>query len=173
MLLDNVVIQDSSVVCVTYTHYFDTDSGRISWLLDGTYLLDYDRQLSKQSMSESLEGTCRYPELVLRNKLRWRSGDFSSTITGIYTASYDDNLEQYTAGDLAAFGITANRKVPSWLKWNWSISYDLAQHAYLKFGVDNLFDRQAPVAYGTSANVDHFNHDTYGRFYRLSYVFRF
>jgi iron complex outermembrane receptor protein len=171
--LENLGVQKTSGIDVTYTHYFDSDWGQFTWLFDGTYLLNYDRQLSKQSAIEDLEGTFRYPELVLRNKLRWRTGDWSTALTGIYTSSYEDNLEQYTESDLANFGILANRKVPSWLKWNLSVSYDLSQYSYLTFGINNLFDKAAPLAYGTSANVDHFNHDTYGRYYRLSYVHRF
>lgn len=171
--LENLGIQETRGVDVTYTHYFDTDIGKITWLIDATYLLDFDRQLSKQSASEALAGNFRYPELVLRNKLRWQRGDWRAALTGVYTASYDDNLEQYTADDLAGFGIQANRKVPSWLKWNLTVSYDLSSDAYVAIGIENLLDREAPVAYGTSANVDHFNHDSYGRYYRFSYVQRF
>lgn len=171
--LENLGVQETSGIDVTYTHYFDTDWGQFTWLLDGTYLLDFDRQLSKQSASESLEGSFRYPQLVVKNKLRWRSDDWSASLSAVYTSSYDDDLEQYTAGDLADFGISANRKVPSWLKWNVSLSHDLTPNAYIQLGIDNLFDQAAPIAYGTSANVDHFNHDTYGRFYRLTFIYRY
>ncbi|WP_223669505.1 TonB-dependent receptor [Kangiella shandongensis] len=171
--LENLGVQEVEGIDLAYTQYFDIDSGELSLLLDGTYLLDFNKQLSKQSEVESLEGTFRYPELILRARLRWSGDDWFGSVTGNYISSYDDDLEGYDEQQLTDFGISREREVPSWVKWNFTVGYDLTGNSYLRLGIDNLLDEEAPVAYGTSANVDHFNHDTYGRFYQLKYTYNF
>ncbi|TQV75488.1 TonB-dependent receptor [Aliikangiella marina] len=171
--LENLGIQETSGIDFTYTQHWNANESRWSLLLDGTYLLDYDRQRSKQAEVEPLEGTFRYPELILRAKLRWRNDDWSTSLTGYYVSSYDDDLEKYTDDELSAFGISRNRKIPAWLEWRLSVGYEINQDAHLRLSIDNLLDEDAPLAYGTSANVDHFNHDTMGRFFRLTYTQNF
>lgn len=171
--LENLGVQETSGLDITYTQRWDMGSNRLTFLVDGTYLLDYQRQLSKQAEVEELQGTFRYPELLLRTKLRLTNDRWSTSISANYTSSYDDDLEKYSENELSAFGITADREVPSWIEWRLSVGYELSKNSYLRLGIQNLFDNEAPLAYGTSANVDHFNHDTMGRFYRLSYTHNF
>jgi len=171
--LENLGVQETSGIDFTYTHHWDAANGKWTFLLDSTYLLEYHRQLSKQAEVEALEGTFRYPELIVRTKLRYKADKWSTSITGYYTSSYEDDLEKYTDGELDAFGISRDRKIPSWLEWRLSLGYEFNRNSYLRFSIDNLFDKDAPLAYGTSANVDHFNHDTFGRFFRLTYTHNF
>ncbi len=171
--LENLGIQETSGIDLTYTQRWDMGSQRYTFLVDGTYLLDYQRQLSKQAEIEELDGTFRYPELLLRAKLRVSDDKWSASISANYTSSYEDDLEKFTDEELSAFGIESDREVPSWIEWRLSLGYELTDASYLRFGIQNLFDNEAPTAYGTSANVDHFNHDTMGRFYRLSYTHSF
>ena len=55
------------------------------------------------------------------------------------------------------------------------MAYDLTSNATVSLAVDNLFDKEAPYAYGSSssANVDLVNHDTMGRYYTLGLNYRF
>ena len=171
--LENLGSQNTSGIDFTYTHHFESSLGRWTFLLDGTHLLEYERQLSKQSEVEVLEGTFRYPELLLRAKLRWKNDDWSASLSSYHTTSYQDDLEKYSDSDLAGFGISRDRKIPSWTEWRLSLGKSFGEDTHLRFSIDNLLDEEAPLAYGTSANVDHFNHDTMGRFYRLTYTQNF
>jgi len=171
--LENLGIQETSGVDFSYTQYFDNSVGRWTFLVDGTYLLDFNRQRSKQSEVESLEGTFRYPELILRTKLRWKNDDWSASLSANYISSYEDDLEKYSEGELTGFGISADREIPSWTEWKFSVGHELSEDAHLRLTINNLTDASAPLAYGTSANVDHFNHSTLGRSYRLIYTHSF
>ncbi|MCH8500889.1 MAG: TonB-dependent receptor [Aliidiomarina sp.] len=172
--LENLGTQKTRGIDATYTHYFDIDGvARFTWLVDLTVLLKFDRQLSQNADVEQLAGSFRYPRTVLTNTLRWSRDDWFGNIRIQYTSGYDDDIEAFRVADLERLGISADRKVPSWTKVNATLGYDLSENLTLRFNVENLFDRQAPFAYGTSANVDHFNHDTMGRYYRLSATYRF
>jgi outer membrane receptor for ferrienterochelin and colicin len=171
--LQNLGIQETSGIDLTYTHHWGEGDNRWTFLIDGTYLLDYERQISKQAEVEDLAGTFRYPELIVRTKLRYRNDNWSTSLTANYTSSYDDDLEKYSSTELDDFGISEERQIPSWLEWNLSVGYNLNDDASIRLGINNLLDNEAPLAYGTSANVDHFNHDTLGRSYRLTYTQNF
>ncbi|MCC5854614.1 MAG: TonB-dependent receptor [Idiomarina sp.] len=172
--LENLGIQKTEGLDFTYTHYFDIDGvARFTWLTDVTHLLSFDRQLSQQADTEKLASTFRYPRTIFTNTLRWDRDRLFGNIRVQYTSGYDDDIETLGQADLDRLGITADRKVPSWTKVNTTVGYEFSDNFTVRFNIENLFDRQAPYAYGTSANVDHFNHDTMGRFYRVSATYRF
>lgn len=172
--LENLGTQKTRGIDLTYTHHFDIDGvARFTWLTDVTHLLEFERQLSQNAEPERLEGTFRYPQTILTNTLRWSRDAWFGNVRVQYTSSYDDDIEGFRQADLDRLGISANRKVPSWTKVNTTVGYEFSENLIVRFNIENLFDRQAPYAYGTSANVDHFNHDTMGRFYRLSAMYRF
>ncbi|MCC5880580.1 MAG: TonB-dependent receptor [Idiomarina sp.] len=171
--LENLGTQKTHGLDFTYTHRFETSWANFTWLFDATHLLSFERQLSQEAEREHLAGTFRYPETVLTNTLRWSRDDWFGNVMVQYTSGYDDDIEALTEADLERLQISADRQVPSWTKVNATVGYDISDSWTVRFNVENLFDRRAPTAYGTSANVDHFNHDTMGRFYRVSmrYVF--
>lgn len=171
--LENLGLQKTHGIDVTYTQHFDTALANFTWLVDVTHLLGFERQLSQEAEREHLAGTFRYPETVLTNTLRWSRDDWFGNIMVQYTSGYDDEVEALTAADFDRLGIEPGRQIPSWTKVNATVGYDITEQWTVRLNVENLFDRSAPLAYGTSANVDHFNHDTMGRFYRVSmrYVF--
>lgn len=172
--LENLGIQKTHGLDITYTHYFDVDGwGSFTWLTDITHLLGFERQLSRQADKEELAGSFRYPETIITNTLRWDRDKFFGNIRVQWVSSYDDDIEALTQADLDRLGIAANRKVPSWTKVNATLGYEFTDNLTVRLNVENLFDRQAPYAYGTSANVDHFNHDTMGRYFRVNATYRF
>ncbi|RUO36771.1 TonB-dependent receptor [Aliidiomarina shirensis] len=172
--LENLGKQTTQGVDLTYTQYFEVDGiASFTWLVDFTHLLNFDRQLSQNAEEEALAGSFRYPRTVVTNTLRWDREEWFGNLRVQYTSGYDDDIEAFQQSDLDRLGISANRKVPSWTKVNATVGYEISENITLRFNIENLFDRQAPFAYGTSANVDHFNHDTMGRFYRLSATYRY
>lgn len=172
--LQNLGLQETDGIDVTYTQYFDfAEYGDVRWTFDATHVLNFDRQLSEQAEVEQLAGDWRYPDTLVTTRLTWDHDDWFAGMTLQYTAGYRDNIEGLNEAELARLGITADREIPSWTKVNANLGYEVSDALTLRFNIENLFDREAPTAYGTSANVDHFNHDTMGRFYRLSATYRF
>jgi len=172
--LENLGIQKTDGIDITYTHRYDAGAyGDLTWTFDATHVMNFERQKSKEAEVEQLAGDWRYPETLITTRLNWDHDDWFGGLTLQYTAGYDDNIEGLTASELDRLGISAEREIPSWTKVNANLGYEVSDNLTLRFKVENLLDREAPIAYGTSANVDHYNHDTMGRFYRLSATYRF
>ncbi|RUO39417.1 TonB-dependent receptor [Pseudidiomarina aestuarii] len=172
--LQNLGKQETDGLDVTYTHYFDmNDMGSLRWTVDATHLFSFERQLSQEADIEELAGDWRYPDTIITSRLRWSGDDWFGGVSAQYTSAYNDNIEGLNQSELDRLGISANRQVPSWTKVNAHVGYDVSRDLTLRLSIENLFDREAPTAFGTSANVDHYNHDTMGRFYRLSATYRF
>jgi outer membrane receptor protein involved in Fe transport len=162
--LTNLGFQETEGLDFSYTHDWDVDSvGGFTFLFDATYLLGFDRKASDTAPVESLEGTFRYPEWLANAKLRWRNGAWGASLGANYTSSYDDDPDPRT---LQAVGLPANAdvEVDSWLTFDASLRYDFSDKTFGSLTVRNLTDEEPPLVLGTSANVDHINHDTLGRF---------
>ncbi|ADN76448.1 TonB-dependent receptor [Ferrimonas balearica DSM 9799] len=172
--LQNLGTQKTDGIDLTYRHYF---SGLgIDWTLlaDVTHVLSFKRQKSASVGEEELAGTYQYPETLATTTLRFDRDQWFGSVTALYTSGYEDNdLDALSDFDLARLGITADREVPSWTKVNLQLGYDVGDHQTLRLTVENLFDREAPVVYGSSQNIDVYNHDILGRYYRASYTYRF
>jgi outer membrane receptor protein involved in Fe transport len=168
--LTNLGFQETSGLDISSTLYFDLDAlGSLTLLADAAYLLDFDRQASPASPIIEEAGEFTYPELTLTGRARWRKDDWRASVSGRYVSSYRDDpsprvLETAIANGLVPSGY---EDVDSWLTFDASISYDYAENSFIQLSIDNLFDNDPPLALATGANVDHFNHDTMGRFVTL------
>ncbi|MDF2178853.1 TonB-dependent receptor [Aliiglaciecola sp. CAU 1673] len=167
--LENLGRQETHGLDLTFTQYL----GGWTLMADVTHLLGFERQLSPLAETEELADSFRYPETIATAKVKWSSGDWFAGLTARYTSDYKDDVEGLTDADFERLGINNMRRVPSWTVWDVYAGVDLSTNATLTLSVDNLFDRDAPTAYGTSANVDHFNHSTLGTFYKLDIAYRF
>jgi len=198
--LSNVGEQTVSGFDFTYTQTLRTESiGRFTLLFDSTYLAEFDRNRSALSSTENLAGTFRYPRIIASLKLKWSYDDYFASAAANYTHHYydevgllgrrnapgesydpsDSNYDPYDALDYIAENQgeeavpARNREVPSWTVINAKFGVDLTDDSTLTFGVNNLFDRHAPLVYGRYLNADMLNHDVMGRYYRISYIQRF
>ena len=84
--------------------------------------------------------------------------------------------ENYTSPRvLEAVGKPADARVTvdSWTVFDLNVSYDLTEQTLLQLSVRNLFDEEPPEVLGSSANVDHINHDSMGRFITLRATYQF
>lgn len=171
--LSNLGYQHARGVDLTYTQrIYDTPYGDFTLLADASYLLEFERQASAGATPIDEAGRYRYPQLVASGKLRWRQGDWRSSLQVNYTASYDDDPDPRT---LTAVGLptTAQVEVDAWTTVDFSVSRDLGEAGRIQLNVRNLFDEDAPRVLGSGANVDHINHDTLGRFITLKVTRRF
>lgn len=165
--LENLGTQETDGFDLSSTWYLPKSGsyGNFSLLFDASYLNSFDKQLSKSSTTEELAGEWRYPKWRANAKLRWELDEIYASLGMDYTGDYNDDDE---VGDTPQ-----GRKVPSWTIFTAYMAYDLTSNATVSLAVDNLFDKEAPYAYGSSANVDLVNHDTMGRYYTLGLNYRF
>ncbi|SHG93907.1 TonB-dependent receptor domain-containing protein [Ferrimonas marina] len=172
--LQNLGTQETHGLDLTYSQDFTALGVDWTLLSDITHVLSFKRQKSASVGEEELAGSYQYPETLASATLRFARNDWFGSMTALYTSGYEDNdLDALSDFDLERLGISADREVPSWTKVNAQVGYDLGEHHTLRLAVENLFDRDAPVVYGSSQNVDVFNHDILGRYYRVSYTYRF
>ncbi|MBQ1782327.1 MAG: TonB-dependent receptor [Gammaproteobacteria bacterium] len=165
--LENLGTQETDGFDLSSTWYLPKSGsyGNFSLLFDASYLNSFDKQLSKSATTEELAGEWRYPQWRANAKLRWELDDLYASLGMDYTGDYNDDDE---VGDTPE-----GRKVPSWTIFTAYMAYDVTKNATVSLAVDNLFDKEAPYAYGSSANVDLLNHDTMGRYYTLGLNYRF
>jgi outer membrane receptor protein involved in Fe transport len=191
--LQNIGSQKVSGFDMTYTQYIDTESaGRFTVLFDSTYLDKFERSRTLLSNTEQLAGSFRYPRIVASLKLRWSQDDLFGSISANYTHKYRDEIAElgelnadpndptdYDALDYIrdTVGLDAvpspDRDVPSWTTVNMEFGKDFGDDITVRFGINNLFDEDAPFVYGRYLNADMLNHDVMGRYYRLTYTQRF
>lgn len=180
--LINIGVQKTDGVDFSATHDWDAgEAGRFRFYFDTTYTRSFERSESCDSLRPTPRrgtGACingqrladrsgefRYPEWLGTAGARWRYKDFSTSLSAKYTSSYydDDQRENVPAG----------RKIASSTIFDLNVGWTLSKEQYLAFNVRNLFDREPPSALGSTAGVDFFNHNSMGRFYTVSYEYRF
>jgi outer membrane receptor protein involved in Fe transport len=64
----------------------------------------------------------------------------------------------------------AQVEVDSWLVFDTSVTFDVTEKATVRLNVQNILDEEPPLVLGASANVDHINHDSLGRFISLRFT---
>ncbi|WP_237065485.1 TonB-dependent receptor domain-containing protein [Microbulbifer guangxiensis] len=171
--LTNLGWQKTSGVDMAFTQYFDTDNwGSFRFVLDGTYLSEFDKLPSDTFGIISEAGQYTYPRWLAKTSLRWRYEDWSAQLGARYTHSYMDDPSPRV---LEAVGLPddAAVEVDSWTVFDLSLSRDFNNGSYASLRVNNLLDEEPPLVLGTGANVDHFNHSSMGRFVTLRYSYAF
>jgi iron complex outermembrane recepter protein len=176
--LENTGKQDVRGLDLSFDQYFDFDAGTLSINIDATHYLEFERNKPGSDASEELIGTWRYPENIASVKIGWSQGNFYSSITANYTDSYNDDIEGLRGrqiDELDALGElneNGTRNVDSWTTVRTNIGYDF-DNMNVNLTINNLFDEEPPVAYGSSRGYDSINHNAMGAFYRLSFTYKF
>ncbi|GAA5525389.1 vitamin B12 transporter BtuB [Microbulbifer aestuariivivens] len=171
--LTNLGWQKTSGVDMAFTHYLDTQNwGSLRFVLDGTYLTEFDKLPSDGADVLSEAGQYTYPRWLANASVRWRYEDWSAQLAANYTHSYKDDP---TPRVLEAVGLPDNAEVEvdAWTVFDLSLSRDFNNGSYASLRVNNLLDEEPPLVLGTSANVDHFNHSSMGRYVTLRYSYAF
>ncbi|AOS98384.1 Colicin I receptor precursor [Microbulbifer aggregans] len=171
--LTNLGWQKTNGVDMAFTQYFDTENwGSFRFVLDGTYLTEFDKLPSDALGIVSEAGQYTYPRWLANTSLRWRYEDWSAQLGARYTHSYMDDPSPRV---LEAVGLPDNAEVEvdSWTVFDLSLSRDFNNGSYASLRINNLLDEEPPLVLGTGANVDHFNHSSMGRFMTLRYSYAF
>ncbi len=167
--LTNLAFQETSGIDFAYTQYIDIGRGELSLTADATYVFEFETQASDSAPVIDEAGDFRTPELLARLRGRYSMDDWSASLTMRYTGDYRDDPSGRT---LEAVGLPSDAEVqvPSWTVWDASFSYDINEDSFVSLTARNLLDRDPPLVLGTSANVDHINHTSLGRFLTLRFV---
>lgn len=179
LLLDNTGTQELKGIDWDITHDFKLSSGTIELGFSGTHYLTYDRNKPGSDEIESLAGTFRYPETIASAELFYVQEDWYVGAYLFFTDSYQDDIIRLRGreiDELIDMGVITEdnqqRNVSSWTTVTLSAGYYF-ENADLRLTIDNLFDREAPTAFGSSRGFDAYNHDPYGTIYNVSLSYYF
>ena len=178
LLLDNTGKQKVSGIDVSLFHLVDFDNGELELGFDATHYLSYERNIRGSDEIEELAGAWQYPRNVATAKVFWVQEDWFAGINVFFTDAYQDDIEGLRGrqiDELVALGaIDENemRDVASWTTVTLSAGYYF-ENAEVRFAIDNLFDKDAPTAYGSARGFDSFNHDQFGTRYNVSLNYKF
>ncbi|WP_189404014.1 TonB-dependent receptor domain-containing protein [Alteromonas halophila] len=176
--LENTGTQELEGIDLSLTHDIVFDQGDLELGLSGTHYLTYDRNKPGSDEIESLAGQFRYPETIATAEIFWTTEDWYAGAYIYYTDSYKDEtirLRGREIDELEALGAldeNGERDISSWTTVSFSAGYYF-ENADVRLTIDNLFDRDAPVAYGSARGFDAYNHDPYGTMYTLSLSYYF
>ena len=179
--LINVGQQKTDGVDIRFDYRFDPRSwGQLTWQTDATWVNSFKRSESCGDDSSSDRrgaGPCRngqrlvervgefrYPEWTINTGLRYSNG-------AVFGRLFANHIDGYFDDDQRD-GVPEGRRVASWTTLNLTLGWDIDENHSVDLNVRNLTDRDPPVALGSAANVDLFNHNTLGRFFTLNWVYR-
>jgi iron complex outermembrane recepter protein len=180
--LINIGQQKTDGIDLRFEHRFDDGGwGRLTWQFDTTWVNSFERSEScglDEATDRRGVGRCvggqrlvervgefRYPEWTVNTGFRWRRGDLFARLHANYVDGFYDDDQRA--------GVPAGRRVSSWTTLNATIGWDITERQSIDLTVRNLADRDPPLALGSAANVDLYNHDTLGRFFTLNWIFRY
>lgn len=173
LLLDNTGTQKLSGLDISVFQAFEFDSGDIALSFDATHYLSFERNIPGSDEIEELAGTWQYPKNVANADVFWEAEDWFAGITIFYTGAYEDDIERLRGREIdeltniGAIGEDETRDVKAWTTVDFSAGYTFDK-LELRLRIENLFDKDAPVAYGSSRGYDSFNHDPFGRRFTVS-----
>jgi iron complex outermembrane recepter protein len=176
--LQNTGTQEVSGVDFTADHKFELSNSSITVALNGTHYVSFEKNIAGSDQIEELIGTWRYPENIANLSLFWDFDNYYAGLTAYYTSAYSDDILRLRGRqidellDLGELDENEQRDVSAWTTVRLSAGYEF-EHATIGLTIDNLFDREPPVAYGSSRGFDSLNHDAYGTTYRLSLTYFF
>lgn len=179
--LINVGRQRTDGVDIGFDHRFpETGLGRLSFYTDATWVRSFQRSQSCSATDPSTRrgaGPCvdgqqliervgefRFPEWTVNAGLRLTRGDVTARLWANHVDGYYDDDERAD--------VPAERRIGSWTTANLNLDWDFSERQTLGLTIRNLADRDPPVALGSAANVDLFNHNTLGRTWTLTWIYR-
>jgi outer membrane receptor protein involved in Fe transport len=143
---------------------FETENG--SWViqLDGTYLLNYEKEIAG---GEIIDHTGRFnnnhdgffTELRSNLTVNWSIDDWSVTGTARYIGGVTETESGWWTEDF-------DREVPSMTTFDLQGTWQATDNVALTLGADNLFDKQPPFVFSAfGANTDVTTYNVLGAFY--------
>jgi iron complex outermembrane recepter protein len=151
---------------------FETDFGDFGLGLDGTYLLEYDKELALNNIVDhvgrfDVNNDGMFAKLKSNFTVNWDISDFSTTLTTRYISGVVETESGWWTDDF-------ERDVDSNVVVDLQASYTATEHLTITAGVDNMFDKAPPFVYSAfGANTDVATYDVIGRVVYLRAGVRF
>ena len=152
-------------------------AGRFSASLNGTVILNYDRQFGPQEADRSNLGVFLNDQVVQKWRHRlsfgWDQGPFGVTLANSYSSGYTD---QNTTYDPSSDTVLPSRKVAAYSLWDLTGSWSVSKQLKLRAGILNLLDTAPPFsnqAYYFLAGYDPTYTDPRGRSFYASATYSF
>ncbi|WP_395341519.1 TonB-dependent receptor domain-containing protein [Ningiella sp. W23] len=178
LLLDNTGTQELSGIDISFFQRFEFSSYDLELSFDGTRYISFERNIPGSDQIEQLAGSFQYPKTVANAEVFVVTDDWFAGFTLFITGEYEDDtirLRSRELEELQALGEIDDedrRTIESFTTLDFSAGYYF-DNLDIRLRIENLLDKDAPVAYGTSRGYDSFNHDPFGRRYTLSATYRF
>ncbi|MEK8045169.1 TonB-dependent receptor [Ideonella margarita] len=154
-----------------------TELGRFGVSLNGTLVLEYERQFGPLEAYRSNLGTFLNDQVIQRWRHRvsvdWDQGPFGLTLSNQFSSGYTD---QNTAYDQVTNALLPARKVKPYSLWDLSGSWTVNKQLKVRGGIQNLFDTAPPFsnqAYYFLATYDPTYTDPRGRTFYASAQYSF
>ena len=177
--MENTGTQEVEGIDIDIAQDFDLWGGLLSIDADWTHYISFERNKPGSDEVEELIGTYRYPKNIANLSLFWGNDDYAGGISIRYTDSYEDDIEGLrtrAVNELIDTGVIVDletgRDVSSWT----TVDANFAMYfkdSTLRFNVDNIFDLDPPVVYGSSRGIDTINHNAYGTTFKVAYTYFF
>ncbi len=172
LLLDNTGSQKLAGVDFSLTHDIEFAGGTLELGLSGTHYLKYERNKIGSDQIEELAGQFRYPETIATGEIFWTTEDWYVGAYLNYTDGYKDDIDRLRGREideidaLGQLNAEGQRNVASWTTVTFSAGYYF-ENVDVRLTVENAFDQDAPLAYGSARGFDSYNADPYGTRYQL------
>ena len=153
----NVTRREVSGVDLNARYESDTEIGRLTFGLSGSYLTDFTGQVSDLAAPVDQRNTLYRPiDLSLRANASWSSNGLTAFAALNYRDSYQDNvandIDAWTTVDISLLYDVAGRR------------HDVLANIRVGLSVTNLFDEEPPfVSTAEGLNFDTANADPFGR----------
>ncbi len=178
LLLDNTGTQTLSGIDYSVFHALEFENGDLELAIEGTRYISFERNIPGSDEIEELAGTWRYPQDVANFSAFWVNRDWFAGVRVFYTASFEDDIDGLRGReideliDLNALSEDLTRDVDEWVTADFSAGYYFDK-LEVRVRIENVFDEDAPLAYGSARGYDSINHDPFGRRYSVALNYKF
>jgi iron complex outermembrane recepter protein len=181
------------------TYGFETNFGKFSVNWDNSYISKFDRQITADLPVRSDVGnyTSNNPTWRLRSNitLGWERGDWDASLNGRWYSALDESCDvvvdaAFYLGQPEFESLCTNPTRPgvdftgapveiaentlgSRMYWDGQVGLALPWNGKVAIGINNLFDKDPPVAYETFANSFDPQYEIPGRLFYLRYNQKF
>lgn len=178
LLLDNTGTQELSGIDYAIFHAFELKQGDIEISIEGTHYISFERNIPGSDEIEQLRGSWRYPQDVASLSTFYVTDDWFAGFNVFYTSSYQDDIEGLRGREIdelldrGVLNENEERDVESWVVTDLSAGYYFDK-VDVRVRIENLFDENAPVAYGSARGYDSVNHNPFGRRFSVALTYSF
>lgn len=148
----NIAAEKQSGLDLTLKLPFVTELGKFDAWLNGTYLLNFDKQVAPRARSRNVLNTLNEPiDLRLRGGLTWSQQQLSASLIANYQDGYNETADA----------------IASWTTFDAQLRYEFARHEAtsllgglrIAFSVQNLLDKDPPFVASQGSPIAHSGYD--------------